>query len=691
MALTVAAGAVENRWDPARAGDGDELAALVYRSNLLASDRSVVNFGGGNTSVKVRQPDHTGRETTVLWVKGSGSDLATIQASGFTGLRQDEIVPLRERDAMSDEQMVAYLARCQLDPSMPRPSIETLLHAFAPAPHVDHTHPDAIGAIVGAVDGEHLAEECFGSEAVWIPYIRPGFALSKLVADAVAAKPSAKLVLLAKHGLVTWGATAVESYTATLDAINRAAAFVAERATGAPFGGPARQPLEQTRRLDLLAEVLPALRGALSVDGPRVLQLDLSPAALEFVSSRDARELSQVGAACPDHLVHTKRRPAWVEFDPERDDAAVLRERLIEEVRAFQAREQEYFERYRGESDELLDPSPRIVLIEGVGLVSVGRTLKAARLSRDLYQRAIAVMRGASGLGGFVSLDDEESFAIEYWPLELYKLSLAPRPREFQGVVALITGGAGGIGGATAQAFADEGGCVVVTDIDADGAAEHATAIGDAAIAVALDVTEEDTVVAAFRSAVLAFGGVDVVISNAGIASSAPITETTVAMWDRNHDILARGYFIVAREAARTLIDQGTGGSIVFIGSKNALAPSKGAAAYSAAKAAELHLARCLSEELGGHGIRVNTVNPDAVLEGSRIWGSAWREERARAYGIEPDELEAHYRDRTILKVNVLPADIVAAILFFCSPKRAGKSTGNMINVDGGVALAYPR
>jgi NAD(P)-dependent dehydrogenase (short-subunit alcohol dehydrogenase family) len=389
--------------------------------------------------------------------------------------------------------------------------------------------------------------------------------------------------------------------------------------------------------------------------------------------------------------VHTKRRPAWVGFDPERDDAAVLRERLIEQVHASQAREREYFERYRDETDELLDPSPRIVLIEGVGLVSVGRTLKAARLSRDLYQRAIAVMRGASGLGGFVSLDDEESFAIEYWPLELYKLSLAPPPREFQGVVALITGAAGGIGGATVQAFADEGGCVVVTDIDAEGAAEHAAAIGDAALAVTLDVTDEDTVVAAFRSAVLAFGGVDVVISNAGIASSAPITETTVAMWDRNHNILARGYFIVAREAAKTLIDQGTGGSIVFIGSKNALAPSKGAAAYSAAKAAELHLARCLSEELGGHGIRVNTVNPDAVLEGSRIWGSAWREERARAYGIEPDELEAHYRDRTILKVNVLPADIVAAILFFCSPRRAGKSTGNILNVDGGVALAYPR
>jgi rhamnulose-1-phosphate aldolase/alcohol dehydrogenase len=690
MALT-APHSIENRWDSARVADVDALGALVYRSNLLAADRSVVNFGGGNTSVKVRQPDHTGRETIVMWVKGSGSDLATIEAGGFTGLRLDEILPLREREAMSDEEMVAYLARCQIDPAMPRPSIETLLHAFAPAPHVDHTHPDAIGAIVGAVDGERLAEECFGGDAVWIEYIRPGFALSRLVADAVAENPAAKLVLLAKHGLVTWGATAAECYAVTLDVINRAAAFVWDRSLDAPFGGPLRAPIDDERRLALLAEVLPALRGALGVDGPRVLQVDLSPPVLEFVGGRDARELSQVGAACPDHLVHTKRRPAWIEFDPDHDNAAVLRERLIEQVHAFQAREHEYFERYGGEGDRLLDPSPRVVLIEGVGLVSAGRTLKAARLSRDLYHRAIAVMRGASALGGFVSLSDEESFAIEYWPLELYKLSLAPPPREFQGVVALITGGAGGIGSAAAHAFAAEGGCVVVADIDGEGAAKDAAAIGDAAVAVTADVTDESSVVAAFRDAVLAFGGVDVVISNAGIASSAPITETTLQMWDHNHDILARGYFIVAREAARTLIDQGSGGSIIFIGSKNALAPGKGAAAYSAAKAAELHLARCLAEELGAHGIRVNTVNPDAVLEGSRIWDSAWREERARAYGIDADELEDFYRERTTLKVNVLPADIVSAILFFCSPLRAGKSTGNILNVDGGVALAYPR
>jgi rhamnulose-1-phosphate aldolase/alcohol dehydrogenase len=687
MALT-AHPTFENRWD----GVGlSELDALVRRSNLLASERAIVNFGGGNTSAKVLEPDHTGRETRVLWVKGSGTDLATITGAGFAGLRLDEILPLVQRDAMTDEEMVAYLARCQLDPAMPRPSIETLLHAFVPHPHVDHTHPDAIGAIVGTLDGERLAQECFGSDAVWIPYLRPGFALSKLVGEAVRRRPEAKVVLLAKHGLVTWGDTAEESYAATLTAVNRAAAFVAGRtADAAPFGGRRVEPLAGTRRDELLVQVLPALRGAVSVDGPRILQIDTSGNAVELASGARSRELSQIGAACPDHLVHTRRTPVWVEFDPASEDADALRERVVRRVREWQERERAYFDRH-SDGDALSDPSPRVVVVEGVGVISVGRTLKAARLARDLYQRAINVMRDASALGGFVSLTDEESFAVEYWPLELYKLTLAPPPREFQGQIALITGAAGGIGGAVGRALAAEGACVVATDLDGDGARAVAGELGDVAIGVRADVTDEESVVAAYDSAVLAFGGVDVVVSNAGIASSAPLAETTLDLWDRNNDILARGYFLVAREAARVLRTQGIGGSVVFIGSKNALAPGKNAAAYSAAKAASLHLARCLAEELGGDGIRVNTVNPDAVLEGSRIWGSAWRAERARAYGIAPEELEGHYRERTTLKVNVVPDDVAEAVLFFASPRRAAKSTGNVVNVDGGVALAYPR
>jgi rhamnulose-1-phosphate aldolase/alcohol dehydrogenase len=654
----------------------DELDALVRRSNLLASDRAVVNFGGGNTSVKVVETDHAGREAAVIYVKGSGSDLATIDPSGFTALRFDEILPLLERDAMSDEEMVAYLAGCQLSPTMPRPSIETLLHAFVPHAHVDHTHPDTIGALVSTRDGERLAWECFGAEAIWIPYLRPGFALAKLVGEAVRARPEARFVLLAKHGLVSWGETSDESYATTLEAIARAADFVAARTAGVPpFGGRGVQQADPR-----LAELLPALRGAVSGDGPRILQVDVSPAAVEFACGAGSRELSQVGAACPDHLVHTRRTAVWI-------DAA---ESVEERVREWQERERAYFERHQ-DGDELRDPSPRVAVIEGVGIVGIGRTPKAARLARDLYLRAIEVTRPASALGGFVSLSEEESFAVEYWPLELYKLTLAPPPRELEGAVALVTGGAGGIGSAVARTLSAAGACVVVTDLDFDGAEAVAQELGDTSTAVSADVTDEESVTAAFRETTLEYGGVDVVVSNAGIASSAPIEETTLELWDRNHDILARGYFLVAREAAKLLRRQGTGGSIVFIGSKNALAPGKNAAAYSAAKAAALHLARCLAEELGPDGIRVNTVNPDAVLEGSRIWDSAWREERARAYGIAPDELEEHYRRRTVLGVSISPADVAEAVLAFASPARLAKSTGNVINVDGGVALAYPR
>jgi rhamnulose-1-phosphate aldolase/alcohol dehydrogenase len=667
-----------------------ELESLVYRSNLLASDRSIVNFGGGNTSVKVTELDHTGRERTVLWVKGSGSDLATITAEGFTGLRLDEILPLLGRDEMTDEEMVAYLGQCQLSPSMPRPSIETLLHAFVPHRHVDHTHPDAIGSIVGTVDGEQLARECFGSDAVWIPYIRPGFTLSKLVAEAVEENPDAKLVLLAKHGLVTWGETAEESYHSTLEAINRAAAFTSARVASAPFGGGGIEAVVDEQRSELLRAVLPAIRGAVSSDGPRILKVDTSSEVVEFACGTESPELSQVGAACPDHLVHTRRRPVFVPFDPASDSAEALRDRAVAAIAQWQADEVGFFERHRAD-EQFGDPSPRVIVIQGVGLISVGRTVKAALLARDLYHRAIAVMRVASSLGGFVSLDDAESFAIEYWPLELYKLSLAPAPRELQGAVALITGGAGGIGSAVSRSLVEAGACVVVTDIDTSGAAAVADELGDNGTAVEANVLDEKSIVNAFGAAVDSFGGVDLVVSNAGIASSAPIEETTLALWDRNNDILARGYFLVAREAARLLRKQGRGGSIVFIGSKNALAPGKNAAAYSAAKAASLHLARCLAEELGGDGIRVNTVNPDAVLEGSRIWDSSWREERARAYGIDESELEEHYRKRTTLKVNVTPDDVAEAVMHFASPARSGKSTGNVLNVDGGVALAYPR
>ena len=451
-----------------------------------------------------------------------------------------------------------------------------------------------------------------------------------------------------------------------------------------------------TGREALLAEVLPALRGALSSGSDesshKILRTDhTSEDVLAFVCGRDSEELSQVGAACPDHLVRTKVRPLWVDFDPENEGADELKAKLREGVARYREEYEAYFSRHEEADEEMFDPNPRVVLIAGVGLVAAAKNAKEANLSRDFAYRAINVMRGAHALGGYVSLTEEESYAVEYWPLELYKLTLAPPPDELAGRVAFVTGGAGGIGSAVARSLASRGACVVVCDLDEEGAGEVADSLAEPGIPARADVTDEDEVARAYRRAILEYGGVDVVVSNAGLASSAPIEETSVEMWDKNHDVLARGYFLVAREAFRIMKEQGVGGSLVFVASKNSMAAGKNASAYSSAKAAELHLARCLAEEGGPERIRVNTVNPDAVLQGSRIWDSGWREERAAAYGIEPDELEDYYRERNVLKLNVLPENIAEAVLHFASEARSSRSTGNVLNVDGGVKDAYPR
>jgi rhamnulose-1-phosphate aldolase/alcohol dehydrogenase len=689
-------GGTKNLWDDEVAGSLSPLQALRYRSNLLGRDRAVANFGGGNTSIKVRERDHTGREIDVLYVKGSGSDLASMTEKDFTGLRLAEVLPAMSREHMTDEEMVAYLGRCQIEPSMPRSSIETLLHAFVPFPHVDHTHADATNMIACAAQGERLARACFGDEVIWIPYIRPGFTTSKQVGEAVSNNPDAKLVLLAKHGLITWGDTGYESYERTIAAINKAAEFVAQHSDGRlPFGGQGATLPPTEEQEDLLAAVLPALRGAVSKENPKILLTDTSDDVMEFVCGKDSAKLSQVGAACPDHLIRTKMRPLWVPFDPATDSADALRERVVEEAARYADWYRSYFDRNKGNlgtvDEDRFDPYPRIVLIEGLGAAGIGPDIKAAGLSRDFLHRAIAVMGGANAIDEFVSLTEEESFAVEYWPLELYKLKMAPKPRELAGRIAMVTGGAGGIGGAIVAALAGEGACVVVADLDTEGAKRSVEELGPAGKSVHVDVSYERDVACALSTAVLAYGGVDIVVSNAGLASSAPIEETSVELWDRNHDVLAKGYFLVAREAFKVLKRQGMGGSIIFIASKNALAPGKNASAYSSAKAAELHLARCLAEEGGASGIRVNSINPDAVLHGSKIWGSKWREERARAYGIKPEELEDYYRQRNTLKVAILPEDVASALMFFASDRRSGKSTGNILNVDGGVPVSYPR
>ncbi|MGA2924592.1 MAG: bifunctional aldolase/short-chain dehydrogenase [Solirubrobacteraceae bacterium] len=683
----------EDLWPGADQVPGDPLGQVLLASHLLGANRAVSNFGGGNTSVKGTATDHVGRDIDVMWVKGSGSDLATMRAQDFTPLRLAEVLPLFQRQQMSDQEMVAYLARCQTEPTSPRGSIETLLHAFVPAAHVHHTHPDAINVLAGTRDGQRLVAECFGEEAAWIPYIRPGFTLARQVGAAVRSDPGLRLVILAKHGLVVWGDSAEEAYRRTIEMINRAAEFINSRTAATPrFGGPlGSHPVDDEHRQAVLRSLLPVLRGAVSSERSKVLVTDTSPAVMELVGSRDAGELATVGAPCPDHLVHTKRLPLWVPYDPDVDDDEALATRARERAAEYRAEYQAYFERHADATNTPADPDARVVLVQHVGLVGVGTTVRAARLSRDLYQRAVEVMAGAHALGAFTSLTEPESFAIEFWPLELYKLSLAPPPGELQGKVALVTGAAGGIGQAVVASLAAAGACVVGLDLDEQGAGDVVDVLAERGLAVGCDVTREDAVAAAYAQAVERYGGIDIVVSNAGLASSAPIEDTTLAEWERNYAVLARGYFLVAREAFTLLRRQQTRASVVFVASKNALVAGRNASAYSSAKAAELHLARCLAEEGGAAGIRVNTVNPDAVLRGSRIWGSDWREERAAAYGIDPDQLEEHYRRRTTLGVNVYAEDVAAAVLHFAADARSGKSTGNILNVDGGVAAAYSR
>ncbi|ACO48098.1 bifunctional rhamnulose-1-phosphate aldolase/short-chain dehydrogenase [Deinococcus deserti] len=694
MTTTQAKTTITNRWNDAEAPQSDGLAALTYRSNLLGADRTLVNIYGGNTSTKSVEKDHLGRDVTVLWVKGSGSDIASITEKGFAGLKLDEVLPLFDRPEMTDEDMTAYLERTTFEPGRPRQSIETLLHAFVPAKHVDHTHPDAIIAIACTPNGPDIMREIYGERAAWVDYIRPGFTLSQQIGAAVRNNPNLEAVVMGKHGLVTWGDTAKESYETTLRIIGEAQAYLDARQEAQPFGGQRVASLPEEAANTLLAAVLPVLRGAMKGARPVILNVDRSPEVMEFVNSKAAAELSQVGAACPDHLVHTKRTPLFLNWTPEQGKDALLTA-ARDGVEQFKAEYAAYFEENKGAGDVMFTPSPRVVLIPGLGMVNSGPDAQGADVSRQLYLRAIQVMKSASSLGGFVSLTAAESYAVEYWPLELYKLAQKPAPKVLEGHVALVTGAASGIGRAIARRLAQDGAHVVIADLNAEGGQQVAQEIiqergYQRAASTGMNVTSEEQVQAAYQTAILQYGGVDIVVNNAGIASSAPIEETSLEMWNKNQSILSTGYFLVAREAFKVLKAQNTGGNLVFIGSKNSLAAGKNAAAYSTAKAAEIHLARCLAEEGGAHGIRVNSVLPDSVLSGSAIWDGKWRSERAATYGIREDQLEDFYRQRNTLKVNILPEDIAEATFYFATP-AASKTTGGILTVDGGVPIAYVR
>jgi rhamnulose-1-phosphate aldolase/alcohol dehydrogenase len=679
----------KNLWNESDAPNTDGLESLTYRSRLLGSDRTLVNIFGGNTSTKSLETDHVGREVTVLWVKGSGSDIASISERGFAGLKLEEVLPLFDRSSMTDEEMTGYLDRTAFEVGRPRQSIETLLHAFVPAKHVDHTHPDAIISIACSGNGQAIMTEIYGERAAWVEYIRPGFTLSQQIGAAVRNTPKLECIVMGKHGLVTWGETSSKSYENTLRIIGEAETYLEKHRV---VRSQLVEAIPEAERKAIVAKLLPVLRGACSSQRSSVLQYDDSPEVLDFVGQTGARELSQVGAACPDHLVHTKRVPLFIDWHPS-EGLDVLLEKTRTSVKAFTEEYAAYFETNKTEGDKMFSPAPRVTLVPGLGMISSGADAMGAEVSRQLYHRAIQVMQNARG--GFVSLTASESYAVEYWPLELYKLSLKPAPRSLEGKVAVVTGAASGIGKAIAHRLALEGAHIVIADLNLEGAQSVADEIIKArghrrAIAVSMNVTSEDQVQAAFERAILEYGGVDIVVNNAGIASSAPIEETSLEMWNKNQSILSTGYFLVSREAFRLWRAQNTGGNLVMVASKNSIVAGKNAAAYSAAKAAELHLGRCLAEEGGAAGIRVNSVLPDAVLSGSAIWNGTWREERARAYGIKPDELEEFYRKRTTLRVNVFPEDIAEAVYYFTSP-ASSKTTGGVLTVDGGVPAAYVR
>ncbi len=689
-----------NLWDEAKAQAMSEPERLVYRSNVLGSDKRVTNYGGGNTSSKIWQKDPlTGENVEVLWVKGSGGDSASIKLDGFATLYMDKLRALKKlyRGLAHEDEMVGFLPHCTFNLNPRAASIDTPLHAFVPKPFVDHMHPDAIIAIAAAKDSKALTREIFGDAIGWLPWKRPGFELGLWLEKFCLEHPAAKGVILESHGLFTWGDTPRECYETTISVINQAIEWFERRSEGLPiFGGEVVKSLDVAARRAIAAKLMPRIRGLISEKSHKLGHFDDQPAVLEFVNSRDLRPLAALGTSCPDHFLRTKIRPLVIEFDPAKPDVDAVIARLADDIATYRVGYQAYYDSCRhADSPAIRDPNAVVYLMPGVGMFTFAGDKATARISGEFYVNAINVMRGASTVSSYVGLPAQEAFDIEYWLLEDLKLQRMPKPKALAGQIALVTGGAGGIGRATANRLLREGACVVLADIDEAALAsandELAKAYGkDFVRPVVINVTSEDQVISGFADTAVEFGGIDILVSNAGLASSAPIEETTLALWNKNMDILSTGYFLVSREAFRLFRVQKIGGNVVFVASKNGLAASPNAAAYCTAKAAEIHLARCLALEGAEAQIRVNVVNPDAVLRGSKIWTGEWKEQRAAAYKMSTDDLEEHYRSRSMLKRSVFPEDIAEAIYFFASDMSA-KSTGNIINVDAGNAQSFTR
>ena len=692
-------------WEEEKAAElaGDEVALLIYRSNLLGADLRLTNYGGGNTSCKARAKDPlTGNEREVMWVKGSGGDLGTLKQNGLAALYVDRLRGLERvyRGIEHEDEMVELFNHCIYDLASKAPSIDTPLHGFLPFKHIDHLHPDAAIAIAASKEGKRITGELFNGTIGWVAWQRPGFDLGLQLRDCLEANPGIRGIMLGSHGLFTWGDTAYESYVNTLEVVERCAQYL-EDSYGKKrpvFGGVKIESLSKDDRLAKAASIAPILRGFCSSQTNMIGHFTDDERVLQFINSNDLERLAPLGTSCPDHFLRTKISPLILNLTANEDinDVTPVKEKIAPLFETYRKMYEDYYNTCkRSNSPAMRDPNPVVILFPGVGMFTFAKDKQTARVAAEFYVNAINVMKGAEAISEYTSLPRQEAFNIEYWLLEEAKLRRMPKPGALSGRIALITGSAGGIGKAIAIKFADEGACVILCDNNEERLREAKEQFNkqhgrDAIAADILDVTKADTILHTLMIAALAFGGLDIVVNNAGLSISKTIEEHTETDWNLLYDVLVKGQFLVTQKSIGIMRRQGLGGDVINIVSKNALVSGPNNAGYGSAKAAQLHLSRLNAAELGKDKIRVNVVNPDAVISGSNIWSGGWAEGRAKAYGIKVEELPQYYANRTLLNAIILPEDIANACFVFVSG-LLNKSTGNVLNVDGGIATSFVR
>ncbi|WP_419213616.1 bifunctional aldolase/short-chain dehydrogenase [Maribacter sp. X9] len=691
---------VDYLWDEKKAAElgDDQVALFLYRSNILGADLRITNYGGGNTSCKTMEKDPlTNEEVEVMWIKGSGGDIGTLTKAGIAGLYTDRLRNLKNvYGGLEDEdRMVGLFNHCIYDLDSKAPSIDTPLHGLLPFKHIDHLHPDALIAVAAAKDSEKVTKEIWGDTMGWVPWQRPGFDLGLQLEKCLNDNPGIRGIVLGSHGLFTWGDTSYDSYINSLEVIEMASEYIERKIkeNGSVFGGQKVQSLPQEERMEKASQLMPMLRGLCSSEDRMIGHFNDSEVVLEYINSHDLERLAPMGTSCPDHFLRTKIQPLVLDLGTDADtrDTEAILKKLKPSFERYRQEYKDYYETCKKDnSPAMRDPNPVIIIYPGVGMFSFAKNKQTSRVANEFYVNAINVMRGAEAMTEYTSLPRQEAFDIEYWLLEEAKLQRMPKEKPLSRKVAMVTGAGGGIGKAIADKLAAEGANVVLTDIAEDSLKEAMTTYPSDTVSYAIcDVTKSESIAAAYKKACLDFGGVDIVVHSAGLAISKPLEDTTEKDWDILQDVLVKGQFELAKQAVAIMRQQDLGGDIIHIASKNGLVSGPNNVAYGTAKAAQQHMTRLLAAELGGDHIRVNTVNPDGVIVGSKIWEGDWAEGRAKAYGITVDELPAHYAKRNLLNEIIYPADIANGV--FALVGVLDKSTGNIINVDGGMANAFVR